>query len=368
MSPVHGLQISCGPDRSALTPEQKRFNQLVRQIEQLRRTLAAWHENIPLYAQAHGGVIVPLIKALAAGRREWAFALDRLLDQPKWTRAERAALRQLVCDSAAELLEGMDEADPALKALFDKHSEVDFDTEQEQVRLAMKDMVEAMTGLDLGDATEIESGEDLFRRMQERLATGPKSLGPDGQDAPRRRRRKAAEQQRREKEAAQATQSMREIFRKLASALHPDRETDPARRDAKTALMQKVNQAYGANDLLTLLELQLQIEQVDDRHIAHASAERLRHYNKVLSEQLAELKAEIMRVETGFLIEFGLEPGRGINPTTLARFIDLNSRRLRAALAMHERDMRMLADSVATKRWLKREQRLRDDASDGGYF
>ena len=34
------LQISAGPP---LTPQQKRFNSLIRQIEQVRQTLAAWH-------------------------------------------------------------------------------------------------------------------------------------------------------------------------------------------------------------------------------------------------------------------------------------------------------------------------------------
>jgi len=66
-----------------------------------------------------------------------------------------------------------------------------------------------------------------------------------------------------------ATQSIREIFRKLASALHPDRETDRKGREVKTALMLQVNRAYAGNDLLTLLELQ--IEQVDASHIARGA-------------------------------------------------------------------------------------------------
>jgi hypothetical protein len=32
-----------------LTPQQKRFNTLIRQIEQARQTLAVWHDNIGLY-------------------------------------------------------------------------------------------------------------------------------------------------------------------------------------------------------------------------------------------------------------------------------------------------------------------------------
>jgi hypothetical protein len=41
---AQGLQISLSAGASALSPEQKRFNTLIRQIEQARQTLAAWHE------------------------------------------------------------------------------------------------------------------------------------------------------------------------------------------------------------------------------------------------------------------------------------------------------------------------------------
>jgi len=352
-----------------LSADQKRFNGLIRQIEQARRTLAAWHDNIPLYAQAHTQVIVPLLETLEAARREWAFALDCVLDQPGWTKAERAALREMVCDSVAEILDASGADDPALKALFEKHGEVDFDTDRQQTRMALKDFVETATGLDLGDDAGIASDADVFMRMHEELAARAAREEEQAPEAPGRRRRKDVAKQRREAEAQLATQSMREIYRKLASALHPDRETDPAQRDAKTALMQKVNQAYAANDLLTLLELQLQIEQVDARHIANAGAQRLKHYNKVLSEQLAELTAEVARVEVGFRVDFGLDPGWGLNPTKLGASIDQNAKHLRASLALLQRDMRMLDDKAATKRWLKREQQhLRDTAFDDGFF
>jgi len=155
---------------------------------------------------------------------------------------------------------------------------------------------------------------------------------------------------------------MREIYRKLASALHPDRETDARQREEKTALMQRVNQAYAANDLLALLELQLQIEQIDASHIANASAQRLKHYNKVLGEQLGEPRAEVDRVEMEFRMEFGLEPGWGTNPRKLGEVLKRTSRQWRAELAQQQRDMRMLGDVAATKRWLKRQRQLSREA------
>ena len=133
--------------------------------------------------------------------------------------------------------------------------------------------------------------------------------------------------------------------------------------------MQQVNQAYAANDLLTLLELQLQIEQVDASHVASASAQRLKQYNKLLAEQLAELKAEAARLETAFRIDFGLGPGWGLNPTKLTALLRQNTEELRSALAMIQLDLRMLADRAGARRWLKRErQRQRDGIFDDEFF
>lgn len=364
---MRGIRISAGSGAAALTPEQKRFNTLIRQIEQARAALAAWHDNIPLYLQAHAKTLLPLWAALAAARKERVFAFDMLLDQPGWNKTERATLRELVCDGVAELIEGANEDDPVLKALFDKHAEVDLDTERQESRRAFKGLIEEMAGIDLGDDDEIDSEEALFKRMHEAMAGKQAAAQP--RQAQAAGRRKTAAQKRREAEEQLATQSVREIFRKLASALHPDRETDPARREEKTVLMQKVNQAYAANDLLTLLELQLEIEQVDAGHIATASAQRLKHYNKVLTEQLAELKAEATRMEMGFRVDFNLGPGWGMNPARLVGLVGQQARDLRDGVAMIQHELRVLADKTATKRWLKQErQRQRQDPFDSNFF
>lgn len=354
MSRTDALQISSHQSGAVLTPPQKRFNTLIRQIEQARQALAAWHQGTAAYRQAHVQVLEPLQAELIAGQRQWVFALDALLDQRSWTKAERGMLRELLCDAAGEMLAAGGE-DAALKALFDKHADVDFDTEQREMMRAMKGLTEAVTGLDLGDEQGIDTEADLFARMEQGLQDRA-AAEQAGRSAKPARPRKSAAQQRREAEAQQATQSVREIYRKLASALHPDRETDARQRAEKTALMQRVNQAYAASDLLALLELQLQIEQIDASHIANASGDRLKHYNKVLAEQLAELRAELDRVEMEFLIEFGLEPGVALNPRKLGELIEQIGRQWRAELKEQQRGMRMLDDVAATRRWLKRQR------------
>ncbi len=360
MPRIDALQVAPDQAGAALTPTQKRFNTLLRKIEQAREAPAAWHENIAAYRQAHADVLKPLQGELLAGQRQWVFALDGALDQRSWSKAERDTLREILCEAAGELLEAPGE-DEQLKALFDKHAEVDFDTGQREKMKAMKGLAEAMTGLDLGDDEGIDTDAALFERLQQGLH---EQVAADQarRDANAGRRPKSAAQQRREAEAQQATQSLREVYRKLASALHPDRESDERQREAKTALMQRVNQAYEANDLLALLELQLQIEQIDASHIANASEQRLKHYNKVLGDQLAELKLELEHVEMEFRMEFGLEPGWGFNPRKLGQVLEQTSRQWQAELNGQQRELRMLSDVAATKRWLKRQRHLRRDA------
>jgi PIN domain nuclease of toxin-antitoxin system len=356
MASNKALQISSlASEPGVLSPERKRFNTLIRQIEQLRQTQTLWQKHITLFRQAHARVVLPLETALTAASRECLFALDRLIEQPGRRKSERALLREILCEGAGELLVENGE-DLELKALFDKHSAVDFDTGQQRELHALKEMAEEYTGLDLGDTDGIRSDEDLAQRMSEQIAA-QEAAEAERKASKAQRRRKTPAQLRKEEEEQLATQSVREIYRKLASAVHPDREPDPQLRAARTELMQKINQAYAANDLLTLLETQLQVEQVNAAQISNMSVQRLKQYNKVLTEQLAALKTEVTGIEAGFCMDFGVQRDRRLDPRKLNRLIQEEADELRAELARQQRDLRMLTDPDATRRWLNQQRR-----------
>ncbi len=366
MPTIDALKIVPAEASRELTKDQKRFNTLVRQIEQARTTLKAWQDGVAHFGQAYVRLLVPLQTRLRTTRREWIFALQALSGQRGWSRADHETMGELICDAAGLLL--ADNSDDAeLKAVFAQHADVAFDEERLQALQTLKDMTESMTGLDLGDEAGITSEEDLLRRLHEKM-----QQKVDADDARREaaasRRRKTAAQQRRDDEAQQATRSVREVFRKLASALHPDRETDAAQRDAKTALMQQVNQAYASNDLLGLLELQLRIEQVDAGHMVNADAQRVRHYNKVLAEQLGEIRFEIQRVEAGLRGDFGLGIGGGLNPQKLGQLLKQQEGQLKAEEANVRQELRMFEDLAATRRWMKTQRRLLRAAADEAPF
>ncbi|ARN18445.1 J domain-containing protein [Piscinibacter gummiphilus] len=218
-------------DGRPLTPAQKRFQTLVTRIEAERRTLSAWQSHAPAFRQAYSEAMDPLVDELDVVTRQWAFALDGALAKDSWTATQRTTLRELLCEAAANVLAAGDDAE--LKALFDKHADVEYDTEQRIRLIAMMLEAEAETGLDLGD-DDIASEEELDDRIRQSKAAAA-DAAPEAEPSP---------QAKPHANAAEASRSLREIYRKLASALHPDRESDPVQRETKTAQMQRVNQAY----------------------------------------------------------------------------------------------------------------------------
>jgi hypothetical protein len=365
---IEALSITPAGEDRTLTRDQKRFNTLVRQIGQARAALKAWQDSLERCGPAQLQAVQQLEAQLRTARCQWVFALDAAAARKGLTRAEHETLSDLVSEAAAELLGlggivsgGGDGGDAQLKAVFTRHAQADFDAEQQEMLRAVKDLAESMTGVDLGDDEGIASGDDLLRRMRQGMQQ-QQAADEARRDAKASKRRKTPAQQRREDEAQAATQSVREVFRKLASALHPDRETDADQRAAKTALMQEVNQAYARSDLLALLELQLRIEQVDAGHMANADAQRVKHYNKVLAGQLDELATEIARIEMGVRMDFGLEPGRRLEPRQLGTLLEREARAMRNELAQVDKEVALFDDPAATKRWLKAQRRrLRAD-------
>jgi hypothetical protein len=279
--------------------------------------------------------------------------------------------------------EGLDDATQAeLKALHDRHAEVSLEAVRQEQLQDVKDMLEEMTGLDLGDGpfgSEEELRERAQRLMHERLARqassgdsgddGDDPFGPPGGGAAagagrRASARATATQRRQQQQADEASQSVREVFRKLASALHPDRADDEADRERRTALMQRANQAYTANDLLALLKLQLELEQVDAEHVARASSRHLQHINRVLAEQLEELQDEVDNRSEAFSLEFGIEPWIELNPRRLGPLLEQQVRELREALLHTGRELNQLDDPARARRWVaqaRREQRMQDE-------
>jgi hypothetical protein len=129
--------------------------------------------------------------------------------------------------------------------------------------------------------------------------------------------------------------------------------------------MAQANAAYAAGDLLALLNLQLSIEQVDAAHVASVAAAQVRHFNKVLAEQLAELQAEIEQREMAFCAAYGVMEMHRIDPQQLDRILKEQLRDAQAAEQRLQAEQRALrGPPPVAKAWLKKlrnEHRFEDN-------
>jgi len=371
-SQVKSLSIAANQAQPTLSKAQKAFNNLIKKIETKRAQLDAWQTIIPQYQLKHASEITPLINATHEIKTEIVYGLDQACDGTGLTKAERSKLAEIIAALALDL--AMESDDDDLKNIYNKYSGSDFDAEQAIATDGIKSMFETMMGVDLGDDVDMSSPEAFIRQAQARLQEQQEKQGIDQQEAPRPSRKKTAKQLAKEAqqlaEEQEIGQSIREVYRKLVSSLHPDREPDQQERDRKTALMQQVNEAYDKKNLLLLLELQLKLEHIDQTTINNLSESRLTHFNKVLKEQLTELEHEIYHTQASFRAQFDIERFVQITPGTLMRHLTAEIVEMQQDIRNMENDLQAVKNIKTLKTWLKgiRLERDRNYPDDGCPF
>ncbi|WP_374662858.1 hypothetical protein [Inhella sp.] len=352
------------PASAALRPAQRKFNQLQEKIAAARKLLQAWDVALPAFTRLHQERVRPLRLEAERLRRDMAEQLDAWCQEKGWAQGERALMATLISELAREALEQHElpaAERPRWEELHDRHAELGFDAQNSHEMEVLKRMFEAQTGLDLGDEA-FDTEADLLAHVRERLQTESEQREEQArrqaEASPPPPKRQSAAQKKRAAEAAavaaQAKQSLREVFRKLASSLHPDRATDAADAARRTALMQRANAAYAKEDLLALLNLQLEIEQIDAAHLRQASDAQLQHFNAVLQEQLEELQAEIAMRERRLVADHELSPRRALHPERLAAVVADAVADWNAELFHAGRELGLLVTREGTKRWLKK--------------
>jgi hypothetical protein len=148
-----------------------------------------------------------------------------------------------------------------------------------------------------------ETEQEFEQNMAGMLHEMEQELGADFETSqfPRQGRKKRsgklreeAERVRLEKQAEELrSKTIASIYRRLARVLHPDLEQDPVRRQSKLTLMQDLTAAYRANDLHTLLRLELEWIHREESDLDRLTDERVGVYNHILKEQVDDLEMEI---------------------------------------------------------------------------
>ena len=366
------LHIPVAADGAPLGAQQKKFNTLIERIAAQRELLAQWQQAEQDFRRRYAQELKPAALELQALMTQHLHWLDAAYARKGLTKAERATLADVIARMAADLAQtAPDQATAeAMTALHDRYADTDYATQQAQALEKVRAMAEAALGLDLS-GVDMSDSEAVLRHAEQQWVQQAQQQAAQHQaqqaqaEAARaahhqaRQRKPSAKERKAQEEAQQASQSVREVYRKLASSLHPDREPDPAERVRKTALMQRANQAYADNKLLDLLQLQLEAEHIDAAHLARVSEERLKHYNRVLTSQYQELQAETQALRMHLQAQLPQHVRLSSKPASLAKAITADLQNLRQHSLRLQRTMRALdEDPQQLKAWLKEQRRL----------
>lgn len=348
----HGLRLT-HPAAGPVSRARKQFNTLIKKLEAARTLVAAWKETLPTIASRADSEYKPLAERHDERLKQLVVLLDELHGNALLGKRERDKLSKFVASTALDLLSWAD--DETLKGIYNRHGGADFDAEEAASKDELRAVMEALLGTEFKGDIDLRSPEAMREAFEAQLGEQYGDAAPAAHQEVHRPKRAAdlAREQRQAAEAQRLQHSMRDIFRKLASQLHPDRETDEAERLRKTALMQRVNVAYAANDMLGLLELQLEVEQIDQASLASLGDDRIKQYNKVLSEQLAELGIEI-----GSLVEAASMMMRAdifdeVTPEAMRNKLERDIADLQHKIALLDEDLLTLRDVKKLKAWLK---------------
>ena len=365
------LRLPSLPEHLAHHPEHMAFQSLVQRIEAQRALLAEWQNAVDAYRQRYARDALPLWRELLEVQTQLVQTLDAMTAH-KLSGADRVMLHALLVQLAGEVARNTRDAAQraAMQEVVQRYSE-ETDAKEpaacppQAPSAAPTDAAAEVPQQEAPDAEAVDWNDPdavaAYCEAQERYAqqAHARERAAHQQQRQQKRAQQEAERQAQATKAAEkpASQSLREVYRRLASSLHPDREPDEAERARKTSLMQQVNRAYEAGNLLELLELQLAAEQLDATKLASYSPARLQHYNQVLERQLHDLLQEVKDVPLAFCAEFGHASAHGLKPGKIMALLRAQLQSLKQHV-LHQRLLLngLQAEPEMLKDWLRQER------------
>ncbi|PKO41632.1 MAG: hypothetical protein CVU30_13200 [Betaproteobacteria bacterium HGW-Betaproteobacteria-3] len=340
-----------------LTPAQARFNRLLARVDGLAQRLAATRASADALRPAHMAALAALQAQHLALVRQMVVELHaRLQRKAALTAAQKRMAAEMLCTLSAPLAA---KGDAEMAALHDQYSPQSLLAKQQADAAEMHAMLEDMLGQPLQGKADADDPDALLRealrQMEEKSAAAREK-----REARKARRPKSARQQQAEQTQHDAQTALRTVFRQLASALHPDREQDPAERQRKTALMSEANAAYAARDLTTLLRLQLQLASTDPEAVLRLADDKINALAVVLKDQVSALERDLEHLQQQVCQEFELPPHAAnfASAEHLARYLVQAREEREEDLALMTTDLQRVQDDAEFKRWLKEQKAL----------
>lgn len=273
--------------RAEQSPQQKKLNRLIDQIEQQKQELATWKNAqadiqnytrsklLPVYSELHT-VLFAQLDTLWNHLVSDAFSKADLaqIDTKIAALAKMLKKSQRLTSEQKEQVEKID-------TFYMQHAE--------HVR-AKKAKANSIQSHDLAETVEQNVDVDWENYEYDSAQY----------EAERERAKQFKQQEKREQAAKMAAQSLKTVYLKITAMIHPDREPDEAMKLEKTELLQKVNEAHAEQDLFYLLKLQLQLETNKGLSSKALSSEQVKFYQLSLEAQSQNLQSQLEEIFASF--------------------------------------------------------------------
>jgi len=264
-----------------VSPQHQKLNRLIDEIEQQKRLLAAWQhakDDIRAYSQK---ALMPAYRELYSTLYKQMQTLWNSLSLYSLSKSDRAVIEDKI-QTLVRLLQGSHLLEQKqLDEVEKMHAYYVQASEYSKKNKSKKKFTEVFDELE-NEVIEDESFEDDWSNDQYQEA------------------REQAKLKRQQDKQAQAeklvNQSLKTVYLKIASMIHPDREPDESKKVEKTELLQRANEAYEQEDLFFLLKLQLEVESSKNGANKGLSAEQVKFYQQALEAQSQSLKTQIQEL------------------------------------------------------------------------
>jgi hypothetical protein len=297
------LALRSRPNRP-LSKAERTFNRFVARVEGLRAKLQSETCRLDRALAYYGAHLHPRLKRLTELRKDMVRLCALYLTRKHLKqKRDRKTLQMFLADQLEQIIaEEGSLADDDLRALFEHVHGVDFvQSERESFEESRSVFEDIFAGVgidfdlddlnpDMSDAEIAAKFAAMAGQIDEKFKTEKHEMRGPGH---RKSKRQLQQEELMRSAEELRKKSIASIYKQLARALHPDLEPDHESRRRKVVLMQELTSAYRDNDLHTLLRLELEWIQKEERDLDRLTDEKMRIYNEVLREQVQELEQEL---------------------------------------------------------------------------
>lgn len=278
------LKTTLQPD-VGLSPQQRKLNRLIDKIEQQQLELKQWQQAQEQIQQYTRQTLMPVYQELHAVLFQQLEQLWKHLHEAEFSKAEATQLDVKIQYLAAYLKDSQSLLRQQAEIVDDIYNYYQQHIEYTQARKNKKQSAE-----------EIELFFDEENNSEQIASDEFEEWDSEKYSQAREQAKLKRQQEKLEQATKLAEQSLKTVYLKIAATIHPDREPDEAKKVEKTELLQRVNEAYTAQDLFYLLKQQIQIEQNRGTSQKGLSAEQTKFYQLALDVQSQKLDDQIEEI------------------------------------------------------------------------